>query len=114
MLTTTRMTGSTAALAAAAAATATGATDAAAQGLPPHAPNWSGVYIGGSVGGSWLNSGPKGSTAQTVFQGYAGFGTTTPGFENVADSKATNWVGGLQAGFNWQSGKNIFGFEGDF
>src|SRR5437763_5635484 len=111
MATTSRMAGSTAALAAAAAATATGATDAAAQGLPLHAPNWNGIYIGGSVGGSWLNSSPKGTSAAFVQQGYApAFQPNT--FEAVGDGHATNWLGGLQAGFNWQSGRNVFGLEG--
>lgn len=110
---TPRIAGSTAALAAAAAATATGATDAGAQGRPPQASNWDGVFVGGSVGGSWLNSSPHGSSASFTHQGYvAPFNQNT--FESVGDGHATNVIGGLQAGFNWQSGRNVFGFEGDF
>ena len=85
MLNTTRMAGSTAALAAAAAAAATGSSDAAAQGRPPQASTWSGVYIGGSVGGSWLNSDPKGSSLQIGRQGYSGSGR-----ESVGETSATN------------------------
>ena len=113
MLNTTRAAGSTAALAAAAAATAAGATDAAAQGRLPQASTWGGFFIGGSIGGSWLNSSGKGSTAQQVLQGYTA-SLTTGGVESVGNSDAFNAIGGLQGGFNWQNGRTVYGFEADF
>lgn len=115
MLNSTKVAGSTAALAAAAAATAAGSTNAAAQGHAPQVSNWDGVFIGGSFGGSWLSSSPHGQSAQITKRGYSAFGQTfTGGFESVGDTSATNVIGGLQAGFNWQSGRNVFGVEGDF
>jgi len=107
-----KLTGSTAALAAAAAATAAGSIDAAAQGRAPQVATWGGFFVGGSVGGSWLKSSPHGSSVRTTIQG---FQASTPGTsESVGDSHAANWLAGLQAGFNWQSGRNVVGFEGDF
>ena len=109
---TSKVAGSTATLAAAAAA-ATGATDAAAQGRPPQASTWNGFYVGGSIGGSWLNSSPNGSSASFIQRGTSRYGKSSVG-EAVGDSHASNVIGGLLAGFNWQNGKSVFGVEADF
>ena len=104
---------------------------ASAADLPMKAPpmvapviySWTGFYIGGSVGGIWndtradvyptgcfLNSAP------------AGCGGLAPGLSGVAfnpirsDSVTLNqgrFIGGGQAGYNWQRDKWVFGVEGD-
>jgi outer membrane immunogenic protein len=78
------------------------AVPAMAADLPVKAPvavpyvamyNWSGFYIGGHAG--------YGSGDVTVSAG---------GFEVSRDGNG--FVGGLQTGFNWQSGRWVFGIEG--
>jgi outer membrane immunogenic protein len=54
----------------------------------PNTYNWSGPYIGGNVGYQW--------------------GTTTNNTTNPSGLE-----GGLQAGYNWQSGQFVFGGETD-
>jgi outer membrane immunogenic protein len=67
------------------------------RGLPPFAPtviqpldaaSWAGPYLGGNLGYAW------GTISNTP--------TNPSGFE-----------GGVQAGYNWQSGCWVFGLEGD-
>jgi outer membrane immunogenic protein len=71
--------------------------------------NWSGFYIGANVGGI-------GSTGNSSHQcinpaGVAnGLGCDIiPG----SDLNGTGVLGGVQAGYNWQSGRWLFGVEGD-
>jgi outer membrane immunogenic protein len=65
--------------------------------------SWTGFYIGGNVGYSW---GPWDSTNPA---GIANF----PGPASTASPKVTGWLGGLQAGQNWQQGNTVLGLEGD-
>ncbi|NWG23106.1 MAG: porin family protein [Pseudorhodoplanes sp.] len=59
--------------------------------------NWTGFYIGGHIGGAF------GSEEVTGLP--AGFtGKTDP----------DGFIGGAQAGYNWQSGNWVFGIEGDW
>jgi opacity protein-like surface antigen len=62
----------------------------------PAAPyNWSGLYIGANIGGAWtrdhLNI-----------------------FGNAVSGGVTEFIGGVQAGYNVQAGHLLFGVEGDF
>ena len=61
--------------------------------------NWTGFYVGANLGGSFGRS----STDYTI----AGvpFGSTSQRMDGV--------VGGLQAGYNWQRGRGVFGWEAD-
>jgi outer membrane immunogenic protein len=72
---------------------------------PPPAPvavtPWTGVYIGANVG--------------------AGFGNTkfydifpTPDFQLDANINSLGWLGGLQAGYNYQMGSVVLGVRGNF
>jgi outer membrane immunogenic protein len=74
-------------------------TAAAFNALAAPTYNWTGFYIGVNLGGSFGNS----STSYTI----AGvpFGGTTERMDGV--------LGGLQAGYNWQTGRTVFGFETD-
>ena len=64
---------------------------------------WTGFYIGLNAGGAWAGSrdvtvtGPGGGPANAVIGG-SGDGA---------------FVGGLQAGYNWQSGAFVYGVEAD-
>lgn len=62
--------------------------------------NWSGAYVGVNAGG--------------------GFGRTKLSFEapvgsgEFANSRTSGFLGGVQAGYNWQSGDLVYGVEADF
>ena len=58
-----------------------------------YAYNWSGFYIGGHIGGAWVDR----------------CLTLATGGEACADG--SGFVGGGQAGFNWQTGQFVFGVE---
>src|SRR5262245_62749365 len=61
--------------------------------VPPY--NWSGFYVGANVGGAWTN-----------------------GNLNIPDNNfyggLTEFIGGVQAGYNFQAGHLLLGVEGDF
>lgn len=76
-----------------------------ARPLPP-APaavfNWTGFYVGGQVGYAWRDD--------NNVERFIATGLPT-GWR--ADSRPTGAVGGVHAGFNWQSGMFVVGVEGD-
>src|SRR5262250_3779404 len=61
--------------------------------IPPY--NWSGFYVGANVGGAW-----------------------TSGNLNIPDNNfyggLTEFIGGVQGGYNFQAGHLLLGVEGDF
>lgn len=75
--------------------------------------NWTGFYVGGSVGGQWGSSDP---TTSTVFSPIGYFGASsipaiaTVGAQHVNSSSVT---GGFTAGYNWQVNNAVLGLEGD-
>lgn len=78
-------------------------TCSAADATPPAPMNWTGFYIGANAGYAW------GSTSLTqIFN--LGPATTggPPGFT------PNGFIGGGQAGYNWQTGQWVFGGEVDF
>ena len=88
---------------------------AAPNGIPVKVPvlaagpmDWTGVYVGGHLGGGYSDdhwSDPFGSTVgRGGFDNVAGFGDTTHG---------TGPLGGGQIGANWQLGQIVLGVEAD-
>jgi opacity protein-like surface antigen len=75
------------------------AADMAVKALPPPAYtapyNWSGLYLGASIGGAFSSGSAN-----------VGGATWDPG--------ATEFIGGFQAGYNWQFGNFLVGVEGNF
>ncbi|WP_439368256.1 outer membrane protein [Bradyrhizobium sp. DASA03120] len=63
--------------------------------VPAPAYNWSGFYVGANLGGAW-----------------------TRGHLNIRGNNLygglTEFIGGVQAGYNFQAGHLLFGVEGDF
>ena len=59
--------------------------------------DWSGLYVGAHIGGAWSNSTLTSNTIGTSW-----------------DTGGTGFIGGLQAGYNFQAGNFLFGVEGDF
>jgi opacity protein-like surface antigen len=99
-------------LAGAAIAALIAAGPALAADLPLKAPpqavaawNWSGFYIGGHGGYGW------GRNSQTDINDPFFFGKF-PGF-NIPGFDPKGFLGGVQAGANWQTGAIVAGLEGD-
>jgi hypothetical protein len=76
------------------------AADMAVKAPPPPVPvvapyNWSGLYVGGNFGGAW-----------------------TSGSLNIAGNNfyggLTEFIGGVQVGYNFQAGDFLYGVEGTF
>lgn len=65
----------------------------------PGAMNWTGFYLGGSVGGAWDHPDPWLFTS-------VGSSTTPPGGSGV--------VGGIHTGTNWQFGQLVLGTESSY
>ncbi len=80
--------------------------------------NWTGFYIGGNVGYSWgrARTDLTGTTRVQVFR-TAGpdlvfdSGLIGAGLSNTAN--VDGWIGGFQAGYNWQQGTWLLGLEAD-
>ncbi|MGJ4993079.1 outer membrane protein [Bradyrhizobium sp. HKCCYLS3077] len=76
--------------------------------------NWTGGYFGGNVGYGWGRSNLGTTLDQT--SSWAAEGVA---FQNTFVALSNNRlnpagiVGGLQAGYNWQSGPGVFGIEAD-
>lgn len=61
--------------------------------------NWTGFYIGGNIGGAWVH----GNVTDTLF-----------GLNFSNGNNNGVFIGGGQAGFNYQVNNFVFGVEGDF
>jgi outer membrane immunogenic protein len=75
---------------------------------PGYAPafSWTGTYVGGNVGGIWGTFGLNPATTDNL-TGAVG----APGAMSMSNSSL---IGGFQAGYNWQIGQWVLGFEQDY
>ena len=79
---------------------------------------WTGFYVGVNAGAVWSNGG----TSTTMIRGRLPIGTISGVAETLADvfpgsnfgGSQTGFIGGGQAGYNWQTGAFVFGVETDF
>jgi outer membrane immunogenic protein len=76
---------------------------------PPPMPTWTGFYAGLNAGGAWGNSNP--ALIQPV-TGAPFFLTGTT--QDPPGLSPRGFIGGGQAGYNWQTGQWVFGGEVDF
>lgn len=76
--------------------------------LPNETHNWSGLYVGGHIGAGGSNF--KGSYDDDDYSNH-GFMNDGGGPFNLEDNGV---IGGVQLGYNWQSGKIVYGIEGSF
>ncbi len=106
-----------------AALTAVGAVAAQAADLPtrkeapapvfvPPPFTWTGFYVGVNAGGIW----PSGSRSASLLDPNAGAdgGFISAGFPGGLGSQSAGFIGGGQAGYNWQTGAFVLGVETDF
>jgi outer membrane immunogenic protein len=80
--------------------------------------NWTGFYAGVNAGGAW---GHSDVATSTIFDpvnnaGYFIDANTTALFNTVGRQRTSTsgFTGGIQAGYNWQSGHFVAGVETDF
>jgi outer membrane immunogenic protein len=80
----------------------------------PPAPvfSWTGFYVGGHVGAGWGTTESNVDVGRTIFEnfGFNGLALIVP----LAQTQMNGFLGGAQAGYNWQAGMWVFGIEGDF
>jgi outer membrane immunogenic protein len=76
---------------------------------PP--PTWTGFYIGGHVGAGWGTADTQlNSLTNSVFGPVVG----APLPAAAASNSGSGFLGGVQAGYNYQMGPWVFGIEGDW
>jgi outer membrane immunogenic protein len=75
---------------------------------PSYAPafSWTGTYVGANIGGIWGSFDVNPATTNNL--------TGNVGAPGVTDIKNSNVIGGFQAGYNWQIGQWVLGFEQDY
>ena len=73
---------------------------------------WTGFYIGVNAGGIWPSGGRNASIFDPDFSFDGGFLTSS--FPGGLGSQSAGFLGGGQAGYNWQTGAFVLGVETDF
>jgi outer membrane immunogenic protein len=74
--------------------------------VPPPIYNWTGFYIGGNVGWGWARE-----NSTEIAPGTASFPIGTA----FATHNLSGFLGGVQAGYNWQAAPNfVLGLEGEY
>lgn len=74
----------------------------------PEVWSWTGFYIGAHVGAGW------GTTESTLTGAFFSPPPTTVAFSfPFSQNSRSGFLGGAQAGYNWQSGWAVFGVQGD-
>lgn len=79
------------------------------------APTWTGFYVGGHAGYAWADQkySVEGAGAWNTFFGFGG-PTGVIAQNDRATLKPSGFAGGLQLGYNHQTGALVWGIEGDF
>jgi outer membrane immunogenic protein len=94
------------------------AADLPVKALPPAvtAFSWTGFYVGGNVGYSWGNSNNDWSVLNPIFPGGSLSCGPAASIGVCAGTDSNNLkgvIGGVQAGYNWQTANFVFGIETD-
>jgi outer membrane immunogenic protein len=90
---------------------------------PPPAPiwTWTGFYVGVNAGGTWSGNNDIYSFGTPLFADprapvgtAAGLAASVAGVTtNVPNGRGSGFIGGAQAGYNWQFNKGVVGVEAD-
>jgi outer membrane immunogenic protein len=92
--------------------TPAGAADMAVKAPAAHTYNWGGCYVGLNGGGA--ESGSDFTTAVGNGTHLAPADAALVEEGGISSANSPNFLGGGQAGCNWQSGTLVYGLEGDF
>ena len=79
----------------------------------PAYPNWTGFYVGGLAGGAWGTYDTSTSTAEVPGGEFSPPAITGFNAAGPQSFKPASFIGGLEAGYNWQAGSYLAGIEGD-
>jgi outer membrane immunogenic protein len=90
------------------------AADLAVKAPPVPAPapvfSWTGFYVGGNFGAKWARASDSVNVAPaTAFDAALPSGASLP----LTSTTPRSFIGGGQVGYNWQTGRVVFGIEGD-
>lgn len=75
--------------------------------------NWSGFYAGLNAGGAWGNSDTDVGCVDNTGAGVCALAAAENPFPFYFSNDLDGFIGGVQAGYNFQSGKMVFGIEAD-
>jgi outer membrane immunogenic protein len=91
---------------------------------PPPVPvaffSWTGLYIGGTAGGAWLNGDVTAGGTTVCNAAVVGCGANefsnalAAGLPSSFSNKPSGFIGGGEIGYNWQAGQWVYGLETDF
>jgi outer membrane immunogenic protein len=79
----------------------------------PSAFDWNGLYFGGSIGGAW-ESVRSNDDSYNIFNNFGGLGLVNTGGAGNMNSSSSSFLGGVQAGANYQIGRLVLGTELDW
>jgi outer membrane immunogenic protein len=80
---------------------------------PPAAYDWSGVYVGGHIGGGWDTATFQDPSAAQVLANCCAFAFLAPGAA-ASNGNGSAFLGGGQVGWNYQIGRLVIGSDFDF
>ena len=84
------------------------------QAPPPLVYRWTGFYVGGNVGYSWGHAHSDATaTISSIGTGLNGGNNVITSNTAGAPAQLNGALGGVQAGYNWQSGSSVYGLEAD-
>jgi len=98
----------------ASAAMAAGLLAAPAAFAQPAAYDWTGFYIGLNAGGAWGNSDLNSHVDPSTNTYFAPSSITSVNSNGHGSISPSGFTGGVQGGYNWQSGPLVLGVETDF
>jgi opacity protein-like surface antigen len=87
--------------------------DPAAAQAPPGTVDWSGPYLGLSLGGEWGQLPGSAATAPTAAGAVPGSPAAANSTFHLRGNTDSTITGGGQAGYNWQVDRFVLGVEGD-
>lgn len=76
-------------------------------------PNWPGFYVGGLIGGAWGTYNTSTATTEVAGGEFTPPAITTFNAAGPQSFNPASFIGGLDAGYNWQAGNYLAGIEGD-